>query len=147
MNIPTRIGLWFGCLLVAVGLFSGLFGRFFNSGGEVMFIFRITMIFALPVWFLYLPLVVKLRDAEHNRIWIILVSGILIGPLALTIWGLILQLSGGGAFDIWGGDDLGPSNGACMICASVVGFLTTLLYGIALKVLHRQSVVATGRST
>lgn len=144
MNIPTRIGLWFGCLLVAVGLFSRLFGRFFNPGGDVMFIFRITMMFALPVWFLYLPLVVKFRDAEGNRIWIILVSGILIGPLALTIWGLILQLSGGDALAIWRGDDLAPSIGACMIFALVVGFLTTSLYGIALKVLHRQSAVATG---
>jgi hypothetical protein len=53
--------------------------------------------FALPVWFLYLPFTVKLKDAEDRRIWIILVSGILIGPLALTVWCLILQLLGGDA--------------------------------------------------
>jgi hypothetical protein len=147
MNLLTRIGLWFGCLLLAVGLFSVLFIRFFSPGGEVMFIFRITMMFAFPVWLLYLPITIKLRDVEDNRIWIILASGILIGPLALTIWCLILQLFGGGAHAIWHGDDLAPSTVACMIFASVVGFLTTLLYGIALKILHRQSVVSTGKFT
>ncbi len=147
MNLLTRIGLWFGCLLLAVGLFSVLFIRFFSPGGEVMFIFRITMMFAFPVWLLCLPLIVKLRDAEDNRIWIILASGILIGPLALTIWCLILQLFGGDAHAIWHADDLAPGTGICMIFASVVGFLTTLLYGIALKILYRQSVVATGKFT
>jgi hypothetical protein len=147
MNLLTRIGLWFGCLLLAVGLFSVLFIRFFSPGGEVMFIFRITMMFAFPVWLLCLPIIVKLRNAEDNRIWIILLSGILIGPLALTIWYLILQLFGGDAHAIWHGDDLAPSTVACMIFASVVGFLTTLLYGIALKILHRQSVVSTGKFT
>ena len=98
---------------------------------------RISMMFALPVWFLYLPFTVKLKDAEDKRIWIILVSGILIGPLSLTIWCFILQLRGGDARTIWQGDPLAASTAACMIFASVVGFLATAIYGISLKVIYR----------
>jgi hypothetical protein len=145
MNILTRIGLWFGCFLIAVALFSLLFSQLFSNGGAVMFIFRATMTLALPVWFLYLPFIVKLKDSEDRRIWIILVSGILIGPLALTVWCLILQLGGGDARDIWQGDPLAPSTAACMIFASVVGFLATAIYGISLKVVYRLSAVDKGR--
>ena len=102
-----------------------------------MLVYRITMMFALPVWFLYLPFTVKLKDAEDRRIWIILVSGILIGPLSLTIWCLILQLRGRDARTIWQGDPLAPSTAACMMFASVVGFLATAIYAISLKVIYR----------
>lgn len=95
---------------------------------------------------MYLPFIVKLSDAEDNRIWIILVSGTLIGPLALAVWCLILQLRGGDAHDIWQGDPLAASTGACMIFASVVGFLATAIYGISLKTIYRLSAVK-GRFT
>ena len=138
MKLLTRIGVWFGCLLIAVALFSLLFIRLFSAGGDVMLVCRITMMFALPVWFLYLPFTVKLKDAEDRRIWIILVSGILIGPLSLTIWCLILQLRGGDAHTIWGqGDPEAPSTAAFMIYASVVGLFATAIYGISLKVIYR----------
>jgi hypothetical protein len=95
---------------------------------------------------LYLPFIVKLSDAEDNRIWIILVSGTLIGPLALAVWCLILQLRGGDAHDIWQGDPLAASTGACMIFASVVGFFATAIHGISLKTIYRLSAVK-GRFT
>ena len=147
MNILARIGLWFGCLLLAVGLFSVLLIRSNGGGGDVLLVCRITLMFALPVWFLYLPFTVKLKDAEGRRIWIILVSGILIGPLALTVWCLILQLLGGDAHAIWQGDPLFASTAACMIFASVVGFLATSIYGISLKAIYRLSAVDKGRFT
>lgn len=147
MNILMRIGLWVGCLLLAVGLFSVLFIRVFSPGGEVMLIFRITMMFALPVWFLYLPLIIGLRDAEDSRIWTILISGTLIGPLAITAWCLIRQLAGGNTRDIWQGDPLAPSTAACMIFASVVGFLATAIYGISLKAVYRLFAADKGRTT
>ena len=53
----------------------------------------VTMTLALPIWCLYLPFVIALKDAEEWRIWIILFSGILIGPASLASWGLILQLA------------------------------------------------------
>jgi hypothetical protein len=147
VKIPTRVGLWFGCLIIAVPLFSLLFIRLFSPGGDVILICRITMMFALPVWFLHLPFTVKLKDAEDRRIWIILVSGILIGPLSLTIWCLILQLGGGDARTIWQGDPLASSTAACMIFASVVGFLATAIYGISLKVIYRLTTVDKERFT
>jgi hypothetical protein len=143
VKLLTRIGVWFGCLLVAVAFFSLLLIRPFRAG-DVMLVFRITMMFALPVWFLYLPFIVKLKDAEDRRIWIILVSGILIGPLSLTIWCLILQLRGGDARAIWQGDPLAGSTAADMIFASVVGFLATAIYGISLKVIYRLTTDSRG---
>jgi hypothetical protein len=144
VKILARIGLWFGCLLIAVALFSLLFLRFNSSPDRdviwegYIWVYRVTMMFALPVWSLYLPLTVKLKDAEDNRIWILLVSGTLIGPLSLTIWFLILQLRGGDAHTIWGqGDPEAPSTAAFMIYASVVGFLAAAIYGIFLKVIYR----------
>jgi hypothetical protein len=135
-------------LLIAVALFSLLF-IFIMGGrltlGAVVWVYRITMTFALPVWFLYIPFIMRLKDAEDRRIWIILVSGILIGPLALTVWCLILQLRGGDARDIWQGDPLAPSTAACMIFASVVGFLATAIYGISMKAIYRLSAVDRGR--
>jgi hypothetical protein len=136
INIIRRIGLWACCLILAVTLFSLPFGAGFAV------VFRVTMTFALPVWFLYLPLIVAFKDVEKRRIWIILVSGILIGPTALALWCLILQLRGGDAYTIWHGDPLAPSTGACMIFASVVGVLATAIYGTSLRVLYRRSAVA-----
>jgi len=152
VKILTRIGLWLGCLLIAVALFSLLFIRFSSPGGDVIWgvyiwVYRITMMFALPVWFLYLPLTVKLKDAEDSRIWILLVSGSLIGPLSLTIWCLILQLRGGDARAIWQGDPLAGSTAMYMIFASVVGFLATAIYGISLKVIYRLTSVDKERFT
>jgi hypothetical protein len=134
VKLLTRIGVWFGCLLIAVALFSLLYVRLFNGVGDVMFVCRITMMLALPVWFLYLPFTVKLKDAEDGRIWTILVSGILIGPLSLITWAFILQLRGR---DVWQSDPLAPSIAACMIFASVVGLLATAIYGISLKAIYR----------
>ena len=106
--------------------------------GGYIWVYRVTMMFALPVWFVYLPLTVKLKDAEDSRIWILLVSGTLIGPLSLTIWLLILQLGGGDARTIWGqGDPEAPSTAAFMIYASVVGFVAAAIYGIFLKIIYR----------
>jgi hypothetical protein len=97
MNTARRIGLWFGSLLVSVTLFSFICSLLFSGPGffrlgTVLFIFRVTMIFALPVWCLYLHFVIALKDAEERRIWTILVSGALIGPTSLVLWGVMLQL-------------------------------------------------------
>jgi hypothetical protein len=144
MDTLGRIGLWFGSLLVSVTLFSLLFNLLFSGPGffraeTVRLIFRATMIFAFPVWCLYLPLVIALKDAEERRIWVLLFSGILIGPVSLALWGLILQVRGEDPRKIWHGDPLLFGLIGGMICALIVGFLTTSSYVIALKVLHRRS--------
>lgn len=150
-NTLRRIGLSFGSLLLSVTLFTLLLGLFINRGGlfragPLLFILRITMMFAAPVWRLCVPLVIALKDAER-RIWTILFSGILIGPASLAIWGLILQLRGGDAHRIWYGDPLlGVLGGfaAAVVYALLVGFLTTSFYGIVLRILDRRSTAAKG---
>jgi hypothetical protein len=143
MNTLRRIGLWFGSLLVSVTLFSLLVtlhfsGPGFFRAGSVLLTFRVTMIFAFPVWCLYLPFVIALKDAEERRGWTILFSGLLIGPASLALWGLILQLRGGDPHKIWHGDPLAFGLNGAMLFALIVGFLTTSFYVIALKVLHRR---------
>ena len=136
MNIFTRIGLWLGSLLLAVTLFSLLSGLLFSSIFSLrgaLLIFRVTLIFAFPVWCLCLPFVVAFKDAEAGRIRPILLSGTLIGPAAVGLWCLILQLKGARA--IWQGDPLiGVGGSLGMIFALIVGFLATSFYVIALKI-------------
>jgi hypothetical protein len=144
-----RIGLSFGSLLLSVTVFSALFGLLFSGTGffraeTVLLIFRVTFLFALPVWCLYLPFVIALKDAEEGRIRTIVVSGFLIGPAALVLWGLLLQMRGGDADAIWHGDPLAFGMIGNVACALVVGFLTTSVYVIALKIFHHQSLTAKG---
>ncbi len=129
-----RVGLWFGSLLLAVALFSLLFilhgsrpGYFQVEG--VFWVFCITFTFAFPVWCLYLPVVIKLNDAEGRRLWAILGSGVLIGPVAFALYDFLYHL-GGGEPD----DPLAPSMTECVFFALIVGSLTTIFYVIALKV-------------
>jgi hypothetical protein len=130
MNVFGRIGLWFGCLLFSVTLFS------LGWGAAAYGVFRLTMIFALPVACLYLPFVIALKDAEGRRIWTILLSGILIGPAVPGLLGLFVQLRGQlrgeDVQKVWQGE-FGLGLGSGMIYASIVGFLTTVCYVIALK--------------
>lgn len=115
--------------------------------GTVLLIFRLTMIFAFPAWCLYLPFVMALQDAEERRLWILLVSGILIGLASLVLWDLILQVRSGNPQKIWQGDPLGFGMDCAIFCALIVGFLTTSCYVIALKVLHRRATAAQGKFT
>lgn len=142
MKVLRRIGLWFISLFLAVALFSMLFSLL--SGGfhldALVLIFRITMLFALPVWCLFLPVVIAVKDAEGRRFIVILLSGSLIGPVAVLLSCFIQQQRGGNQQLIWYGDPLAGLGGISgMVYALIVGFLTTSFYVIALKVLHRRS--------
>src|SRR5262249_54255587 len=150
MDRLRRISLSFASLLLAVTLFTLLFSLLFTGAGffragTLLLIFRVTVVFARPVWCLWVPLVIALKDAEERRIWTIFLSGIVIGPASLALWGLILQLRGGDPHRIWQGDPLiGLGGIAAMIFSAIVGFLTTSFYVIALKILHRRSTTARG---
>ena len=146
MNALRRVGLSLGCLLLSVTLFSLLFSLPFGAG-VVPLVFRVAIVFAIPVWCLYLPFVIALKDAEGRRSWIILLSGILIGPISLALLGLFFLIRGFDAHKIWQGDPLlGVLGGlaAMMIYALVVGFLTTSFYVIALRVLRRRTTIGRG---
>ncbi len=134
MNTRGRLGLWFGCLVLAIAAFSIFLGV--PVGMDV--ILRITLVFLLPAWLLCIPLIVAFKDAENARIWIILLSGAVIGPLVLVIWCIILQLRGGDAYTIWHGDPVAPGTSVFMAFAAIVGFVLTAIYGISLKILHRR---------
>ncbi len=88
MIAARNIGLWFLSVLLSVGLFSLWFGGIEDGSlKRWLFVFRITMKFALPVAFLYLPIVITQRDAEEGRMRVIAGSGIVIGPASICSFG------------------------------------------------------------
>jgi hypothetical protein len=153
-NPMQRIGLWFGSLLISATLFSLFMSLLFSTAGSFRFelvfiVFRVTMMFALPVSCLYLPFVLAFKKPVGRRIWTVLVTGILVGPASLGLWGLVLLIRGRDPHIIWDGDPLlGVLGGigAGMVFALIVGFLTTSFYVFALKVFHHRST-AQGRLT
>lgn len=143
VNTLKRTCLWIGSLFLSVTFFSLLFGLLQSNLSTAPVIFRVTMLLALPVWCLYLPFVILIKDAEQQRSWVLLVSGILIGPATIACVALVSQLRGSDVDTIWKGDPLtGLGAGSGMIFASVVGLITTVIYVIALKTFARRSPAA-----
>jgi hypothetical protein len=133
-----RVFIWLRSLFLAVSLFS----LFLSRGASVesmVFIFKVTITFALPSWFFYLPLVFLLKDAEERRGWVLLATGFLIGPASMFLWALILQLRGENAHLIWKGDGEGNGFVANAICAFIVGCLTTGLYVTNVKLISQRT--------
>jgi hypothetical protein len=133
MIVARNIGLWFLSVLLSVSLFSLWF---FPSGDHWtlkswLFVFRITMKLALPAALLFLPIVIKKRDAEQGRQWVIAGWGLLIGPASVVFLALVT-----GTLE-QPSDPVGLSLLACLIYAFIVGSLTTILYITALKLVHR----------
>lgn len=145
MNGLGRIGLWFISLILSVAFFCLLLSLL-PSVRLNFLIFRITFIAALPVWCLFLPVVIAIRDAGERRSRFILFIGTVIGPVSVTLWCINLQLRGNDSHTVWYGDPLigvgGISGG---IFASIIGFLTTSFYLIGLKVLQRSSSAPTSK--
>ena len=138
LNGLGRAGLWFASLLLAVAIFSVAFSLRVGGSDEFSFVFRITMIFALPVGVLYLPFAISSQAIKGSRFWVILAGGSLIGPLAIFAWCLVLQLGGGNAHQIWYGDPLiGVSAFTEMAFALMIGFTTTFVYLSALRLFRR----------
>jgi hypothetical protein len=85
-----------------------------------------------------MPVLIVLRNTEEQRMPIILLGGILIGPASMALWSLVLQWRGGDTHTIWHGDPLTGAGGfVAMLFALIVGSLTTFLYIFALNVTHR----------
>lgn len=150
VSVWKRIGLWFVCLLVSASLFSLFLGFFLNSVGLdklwlILPIFRVTMMCALPIWCLCLPIVVAVKDAEGWKSWTILVSGSLLGPLLVGLWFLVLEMGGANPQMFWqSGRPAGWAENsiAGMIFAFVVGLCTSSFYLAVFKRLQRRSVSA-----
>jgi hypothetical protein len=133
-SLLRRVCFWFVSLLLAVLAFSLFAGRAEEPSVSIS-IFRDTMIFAFPVWCLYLPLIFFLRNADWRQTAILLLTGILIGPAALFIWCLIQLPMGQNLFQrFWNGDsEAGMGAGIAMIFATIVGLLTSVIYVLFLK--------------
>ena len=136
MIVARNISLWFLSVLLSVGLFSLAFARLFGWSPDALARdFLITMKIALPVACLFLPIVIKQRDAEEGRAWVIVGSGLVIGPAYLLLRGLIAAI--GGEPHVFERDEASPFGiVAFLIFASIVGSLTTILYVAALKLVH-----------
>jgi hypothetical protein len=109
----------------------------------VLPIFRVTLMCALPIWCLCLPVVIAAKQAEGWKMWAILAAGSLIGPLTIGLWFLVLQIGGASPQTMWQGDPLIGwigSSIAGMIFALIVGVLTSSFYLVTFKALYRQSV-------
>jgi hypothetical protein len=154
VSVGRRIGLWFVSLLVAVTLFSLLLSLWWTIAGSAkigvaLSIFRITMMCALPVWCLCLPVVMMVKEAAGWSVWTILLIGTLMGPLLIGLWFLVLQVGGANQQAIWQGDPLmgwAGSGIAGMIFALIVGLLTSCFYVVVFRALHRRSMAAYRRS-
>jgi hypothetical protein len=149
VNVWIRIGLWFVCLPIAISIFSLLLSRFLLDGvgfGKLWFIlpiFRVMMKSALPIWFFCVPVVVAVKHAQGWRMWTLLAVGSLIGPLAVGLWFLILQMGGAAPQPMWQGDPLMGWVGSAitgMIFALSIGVLTSSMYLIGFTILDRQFV-------
>lgn len=136
-----RVGFSLGALLVSVTLFCALLPLApgsLGTRGSFPFNFYATLVFALPVWCLYLPFILKLKDAEGRRRWIILVTGTLIGPVAMGLWAAALLLNTLGLQRIvYEAGDL-RAIGALMGFAFFVGCLTSAFYVLALRRMLRR---------
>jgi hypothetical protein len=135
MIAARNIGLWFLSVLLSVGLFSLAFAGLFGWNPDALERdFLITMRIALPVAFLYLPIVIMQRDAEEGRMRVIAGSGIVIGPAFIVLLALIAGIRGDP--HVIEGDPLAFGLVACLIFAFIVGTLATILYITALKLAH-----------
>lgn len=135
-----RIGLLFVSLLLAIASFSLFFSLLFSTVAAFSTIFQVTIVFALPVWCLCVPVVIAVKDLEVRRVWIFFFSGSLVGPVTFGLWCLFLEFRGYSHEGIWHGDPLTGLGGISgLVFSSLVGFLTTSFYVIASKILHRWS--------
>ena len=136
MIAARNIGLWFLSVLLSVSLFSVAFaGREHANLKNWLFVFRITMKLALPAAFLYLPIVITKRDAEEGRMGVIAGWGLAIGPLSIVVWTLIAAMIGE-PYVIEGDPATHFGLVASLVCAFIVGSVTTILYITALKLAH-----------
>ena len=127
-----RIVLWGVSLLVSVLLFSA----FLSHGWPNQLFIQATLTFALPAWLLYLPLVVTYYGTNPRQYWILLITGVLIGPLSMAAWGAILLLRGESAHAVWAGDPEAGGMASNMLWSMIVGSLTTIFYVTALKLVR-----------
>ena len=131
--------MWAVSFLVASLLFTFILSGFFLGINGFFLVLRVTMIFALPVWCLFLRVVIAFQNKHGERNRTILISGILVGPLALSVWSIALLFHGYKLNTVLFGDPLAGGVGGLVkdvILSLILGSMTTLFYLRGLKRLN-----------
>lgn len=135
MTTLKRMGLAFASTLLAFAVFAILgvvptavrYGsRYAQPGVQILPVY---LFFTLPGWFLALPFVIYFKNSDGWRVWAIMAIGTAIGPCFL----LCLALIASGKMN-WHGD------GAGVLMALFIGFLTTLFYVLLLRRFTRKAL-------
>ena len=138
MGTSRRIVLSFACVLfvcltLCLGSLVGLVGtraqRLYQLHTDVEML-PVYLLFALPGWFIALPFVVLLKDAQGWRGWFILLVGTCIGPGFMLTWILI---SSSGRLT-WQG------SGYALVMSLIISFPTTMFYCFALRLAQSRSI-------
>jgi hypothetical protein len=132
----TRIVLWALSLCLSIGIFSVSWSMVVvNEIRSVPVVLRATTRLALPVWLFCLPFVIIPKGPSLRKYWtLLLLTGTLIGPVAMGVNAIVALNKGVDAHTVWYGDPLiGIGVAWAMIYATIVGFLTSMFYVIALK--------------
>jgi len=127
-NAAIRILLWFVALFLGALVFSAWLGH----GLPNLSIVRITLVFALPAWLFYLPLVVACPGTTRRQLGILVIAGFLIGPATIAVWSAILPSHGRTDPEALGLRGM-------MISAAIVGVATTVIYLVGLRLLQKKS--------
>ncbi len=136
MRTISRILLSFCSMLLAVAIFSLVLGKL----GAWLFIFKITLLFALPVWLINLPFLFLLKNVDRHHRWIVPALGAFIGPVSLILWCGILVLRGSNWLSLWNGDPEAGGLESALIFASLIGLGTNSFYTVALILRKRHTV-------
>lgn len=124
-----RASLLFGCCFILVAIMSGLLG----PRGSMDVVYRIALLFVLPLWLVLLPIAIKLRDAKGVHFLGIMGWGTLAGPVALLLLLLVQILHDRNLSMVWQGDPTVPSTAVWMGVAAVCSLYVSVIYGISLR--------------
>ncbi len=130
-----RVGLWSTSCLILIALFDTLQG----PAGTMETVYRMALLFVLPLWLLFLPICIRVNDAQELRIWTILGSCTLTASIAYAGLVFIQMLNRGNPAIIWQGYPTGPNIAVWMTFAAVAGFIAGAIYGFLLFVARRFS--------
>lgn len=101
-----------------------------------LWVLFMTLVFGLPVWCVYLPVIVAIRHATARNFWFIFVSGILIGPASLSLWLQYINRNNRNWKGLWEADPVAgwwASAGFFLVCSAIVGFLSAIFYVFSLR--------------
>lgn len=128
-----RISVWTVSCLIFIALIYATQG----PAGTMDVVYRITLLYVLPLWVVFLPVTLKVKDAQGPRIWIILGYGLLTGVVVFAGLSVIQALNRGNPSIIWQGYATFSSMALWTTLAVASGLVVSAIYGMALKMFYR----------